>query len=81
MQSPLIVGTKWEDPHGVREIVDTNAIVNTPVGDFKDCLKVKITSENSTVYEYFAKGVGMVKRQFMAGDATITSTLEKYSIK
>jgi len=79
LKAPLQVGTKWTEPNGTREIVDLNATVTTPAGSFTQCLKVKIANENSTVYEYFKKGVGMVKREFISGDTKISSSLKKHT--
>lgn len=81
LKSPLAVGTKWPDSDGAREIVAVKASVTSPAGKFTDCLKVKISTPNSTMYEYYQPGVGLVKREFIAGDSKITSTLKKYSIK
>lgn len=79
LKTPLQVGTKWTEPNGTREIVDLKATVTTPAGSFTQCLKVKITDKNSTVYEYFKSGVGMVKREFISGDTTISSSLKKHT--
>ena len=79
LKTPLQVGTKWTGPNGTREIADLNAAVTTPAGSFTQCLKVKITDKNSTVYEYFKKGVGMVKREFITGDTKIFSSLKKHT--
>jgi hypothetical protein len=79
IKTPLQVGTKWTEPNGTREIVDLNATVATPAGSFTQCLKVKISNENSTVYEYFKKGVGMVKREFISGDTKVSSSLKKHT--
>ncbi len=79
LKSPLQVGTKWTEPNGTREIVDLNAIVSTPAGNFAQCLKVKISNENSTLYEYYKKGVGMVKREFISGDTKVSSSLKKHT--
>ena len=81
LKSPISVGTKWDNQDHSREIVDVNASVDTPAGTFKPCLKVKITSDNSTVYEYYKKGLGLVKREFIADETTITSSLEKYQVQ
>lgn len=80
LKAPLTVGTKWKDPNGEREIVAVNAAVSTPAGKFENCVKVKIAGKESTVYEYFREGVGMVKREFISGETRVTSTLEKYNI-
>jgi hypothetical protein len=81
LKAPLKVGTSWEVPGGVREIVETDAVVDTPAGKFEGCIKVSIKLENSTMYEYFKAGIGMVKREFESEGMKVTSTLEKYEIK
>jgi len=80
LKTPLEVGTKWEEPNGVREIVEMDARVDTPAGQFKNCIKVKISGEESTLYEYFKDEIGMVKREFISGDTYVTSSLEKFMI-
>ena len=81
LKAPLKAGTKWEAQGEVREIVDTNAVVDTPAGKFEDCIKVSIKLEHSTMNEYFRAGIGMVKREFESEGLKVTSTLEKYDIK
>jgi hypothetical protein len=81
LKAPLTVGAKWETSKDAREIVETDAVVETPAGKFEGCIKVSIKSENSTMYEYFKAGIGMVKREFISEGMTVTSTLEKYEIK
>ena len=80
LKAPLKVGTKWKNAEDEREIVAINASVDTPAGRFEDCIKVSIKSQNSTMYEYFKAGAGMVKREFISEGLTVTSTLEKYEI-
>lgn len=79
LKSPLQVGTKWTEPHGTREIIDLNAAVNTPAGDFTQCLKLRIDDGNSTSFEYYKENVGLVKREFISGDDKISSSLIKHS--
>lgn len=81
LKAPLKAGTKWKNSGDNREIVATDAVVETPAGKFTDCIKVSIKTDNSTMYEYFKAGVGMVKREFVSEGMTVTSTLEKYEIK
>lgn len=81
LKAPLRVGTKWETTDSTREIVDVNASVDTPAGNFTKVIQVKITYPDSTIMEYFKDGVGMVKREFVSGDFKVTSILEKYEIK
>ena len=81
LQAPLKVGTKWEAPNAIREIVAIDAQVDTPVGLFEDCIKVEISFNESTSFEYYKNGIGLVKREFTSGNYTVTSTLEAYNIK
>lgn len=81
LKAPLQTGTKWEEPNGTREIVDMSAKVDTPAGSFDECIKVQISSKDSTLYEYYKKDVGMVKREFKSGDTVVTSSLKKYDKK
>ena len=81
IKAPLETGTKWETSSGTREIVETDAVVETPAGKFEGCIKIEITTEHSVMYEYYKEGVGLVKREFLSEGATVTSTLEEYSIK
>jgi hypothetical protein len=78
LKAPLQVGTTWKNKNETREIVDTNATVNTPAGEFKNCLKVKLTYPESTIYEYYQAGVGLVKREFLSEGFEVTSTLESW---
>lgn len=79
LKAPFEVGTKWEEPNGTREIVDINAAVSTPAGNFDQCIKVEIDNPNSTLYEYYKKDVGLVKREFVSEGMTVTSSLEGFS--
>ena len=81
LKTPLVVGTKWGNNNEVREIVNLNETTTTPAGKFEKCVKVKITSQNSTSYEYFKDGVGMVKREFTSEGSQISSSLKTYNIK
>ncbi|MEL7568091.1 MAG: hypothetical protein AAGU27_24890 [Dehalobacterium sp.] len=81
LKAPLQVGTKWETDDSSREIVDLNASLDTPAGNFEKVLKMKITFPDSTMFEYYKDGVGMIKREYISGDFKVTSTLEKYEIR
>jgi len=81
LKKPLNEGAKWDTAHGTREIIDLNSTVETPSGTFENCIKIKFSYEHSTLYEYFAKGVGMVKREFETEGMVVVSELEKYHIK
>lgn len=81
LKAPLEVGTKWETSNGTREIVETDAIVNTLAGNFENCLRIEIATDYSVMYEYYKEGVGLIKREFLSEGMAVTSTLEEYSIK
>lgn len=81
LKAPLQVGNKWQTQGGDREIVSMNALVSSPAGQFKDCIKVKVAGRDSTIYEYYHQGVGMIRREFVSQDAEVSSTLKSYTIK
>lgn len=81
LKAPLQVGTTWETGDSSREIVDLNTSLYTPAGNFEKVLKIKISYPDSTMFEYFKDGVGMIRREYISGDFEVTSTLEKYEIR
>jgi hypothetical protein len=81
IKAPLKVGTSWIDQKSTREIVALDAKVTTPAGEFTDCLKIKAAEGNSTLYEYYKKGIGLIKREFHVDDMIVSSQLEKYEVK
>ncbi|NTW05287.1 MAG: hypothetical protein HGA27_04100, partial [Peptococcaceae bacterium] len=78
LKTPLITGNKWQTKEGSREIMATNAEITTPLGTYANCIKVKITDQYSTSYEYFKEGVGMVYREFNFEETKISSGLKAY---
>ncbi len=81
LKNPLQVGTNWSDKDGKREIMALDSVVDTPLGQMNDCLKLKITNPNDTIYQYYKKNIGLVKQEFIAGETTVTSTLKKYQVE
>lgn len=83
LKEPLQPGKEWTTGSGQRRIAQNDAQVQTPAGTFSNCIKIEISEKNSSAltYEYYAKGVGLVKREFVDGGAIISSTLEKYQVK
>jgi hypothetical protein len=83
LQAPIKVGTAWPGDGDNKQIVAVDAVVETPAGKFENCVQVKLTNPNSTIYQYFKKGIGMVKQEFISAESntTVTSTLKKYEIK
>lgn len=81
LKAPLQAGTTWETGAETRQIVRTDAEVETPAGKFTDCIEVEITGEYSQRREYFKEGVGLVKREFTSEGTQVISSLESYAIK
>ncbi len=82
LQAPVKVGTTWAGTNTNKQIIAIDAAVDTPAGKFENCVKVKLPGQNDTIYQYYKKGVGMVKQEFITtNNETITSALKKYEIK
>ncbi|PKM77199.1 MAG: hypothetical protein CVU90_08585 [Firmicutes bacterium HGW-Firmicutes-15] len=81
LQAPLKVSTSWAGKDANKSIIAIDALVDTPAGKFDNCIKVKFAGQNDTIYQYFKKGVGMVKQEFISGNTTVTSTLKRYEVK
>lgn len=81
LKAPIKIGTSWTNSGIGREIVSVNSNVDTPAGSFDNCVKVKISFEDSTIYEYYHKNTGLIKSEFLAEDAAVTSVLEEFEIK
>lgn len=84
IKAPLEAGTTWEEPNGIRKILSVDETVSTPAGEFTDCVQIEIDNANSTIYEYYKTGVGLVKSEFFTKetpDEKITSTLKSYNVK
>lgn len=61
IKAPIKVGTKWvDDDEGIYEIIKTDAVVQTPAGEFSAII-VKYTNDDFTVKEYYAEGLGLIK--------------------
>ena len=80
LAAPVQAGAQWSDGSVTRTITATGVSVTTPAGTFSGCVKVEIPGTGSTSYEYYKDGVGLVKREFITGATTITSTLQSYQI-
>lgn len=81
LKAPIQVGTKWEVQDGTKEITAIDATVDTPAGEFNNCVAVTGHIGESTIVEYYKAGIGLVKREFTSGDTKVTSSLKKYEIK
>jgi hypothetical protein len=77
LKEPIKVGTKWTLPDDrVRTITNTSVEINTPLGSYKT---IEVTTEgpHSTIREYYAPGVGLVKSIFNSEGSEVTSTLSE----
>lgn len=66
LQAPLEKGHTWSDERFQREIVATELTVRVPLGEFQDVVVVKnksINNEGFVQYEYYAKNIGLIKRE------------------
>lgn len=84
LKLPLEVGADWISEDNFYEIFSTNSTVQVPAGTFTDCLVVKITYKDSgnSSFQYYKKGVGMVKSEYMLDkDESIQSLLKEYTIR
>lgn len=79
LKEPIKVGTSWKlKDDSVRSITSVNKQIKTSAGDY-NAIEITTKKKESTDREYFAKGVGLVKSEFLDnnGSVTITSELEK----
>ena len=76
LKEPLVKGTEWTSPQGdKRYISDVDADVETPSGQYK-ALVVTTESADSTTRYYYVKDIGLVKKEFVSGDTTVTTSLK-----
>jgi hypothetical protein len=81
LMEPLQKGTTWTLVDSkVRTITNTDVNISTPAGEFQT---IEVTTEGTDekIIDYYAKGVGLVKSVFIAGDQEVTSTLSKIEEK
>jgi hypothetical protein len=66
LKAPLTKGNTWSDERFSREIVSVDETVTVPLGVFYDVVVVKnksATSNDFVQYEYYAKNIGLIKRE------------------
>lgn len=84
LQKPLEKGNFWISEENKYEIVDTDADVTVPAGQFDNCIAIKVTFKDQTSHMlfYYRKGIGLIQSEFRSdGGDVITSKLKKYSFK
>lgn len=84
LQAPLEKGNFWISEENHYEIIDTEADVVVPAGEFDGCIAVRVTfkDQTSNMTYYYKQGIGMVQSEFRtnSGDL-ITSKLKRYELK
>lgn len=83
LKSPLKVGAVWQDEKYKREVISIDETIEAPAGKYDKVVKVKITPldaafSQSESYEYYAKGIGLVMREYISGDMEVTSQLKSF---
>lgn len=79
IKEPIKVGTLWTIKNGdKRSITSVDKNISTSAGNFK-ALEVKTEGTDYIIYDYYAKGSGLIKRVFSSkpSDGIVTSQLEK----
>lgn len=80
LKSPLQVGAQWQDEIFKSEVISIDEKIEVPAGKYNDVVKIKRTSlkdkDSGENYEYYAKGVGLVMREYISGDFKVTSQLK-----
>jgi hypothetical protein len=77
LMEPLKVGTAWTLQDGrQRTITSTSAVVATPSGSY---LSIAVVTEGpySTITDYYAKDVGLIKSVFSSEGMEISSSLQE----
>ncbi len=70
------------NPAGTREVVSTTETVHTPAGIFENCILIRKTETDGTVFEMWYKdGVGLVQERNPAEPALCHKVLVSYEIK
>lgn len=83
LKSPLKVGATWQDQNYKREVIGIDETIKLPAGQYDQVVKIKITSleeanPQNENYEYYAKDIGLVMREFISDDMKVTSMLKTF---
>lgn len=75
---PLEKGARWEDRYTVREVVAVDEKITLPGGEYR-AIKVKKQYKglDAVEYNYFVKGLGFVKSEYITGDVRVITELDK----
>ncbi|MBM7624466.1 hypothetical protein [Sporohalobacter salinus] len=82
LQTPLEVGNSWVSGETRRKIIAIDKKIEVPAGEFSNVIKVKITPRDENrqfeIYEYYAKKVGLIRRESKGEGYRVISELESY---
>ncbi len=82
VSSTEVMTDRHGNPVGTREVVSTTETVHTPAGTFENCILIRKTETDGTVYEMWYKdGVGLVKEVNPAEPVLCHKVLVSYEIK
>ena len=74
LQQPLKLGNQWESNGKHYRISAINANVTVPYGTYK-CIKVVEENGSGINTRYFAKGIGIVKEEYISGNNVVSTEL------
>lgn len=80
LKEPIVEGTSWNLSDGsLREITAVEKEIEVPAGKF-ETVEVTTKRQNSIEKDYYAKNMGLIKREYKSADGsfTVTSELEKF---
>lgn len=83
LKEPIQVGNTWQSGGKDYKIEALDAQVETPAGNFEDCVKVTVNAKefNSESIVFYKPGLGLVKQEYIADEYHIVQELEEYNIK
>ena len=77
LMEPLAAGTEWTLADGRRRYINnTDAEVETPVGNFS-AIEVITENSDSTVLQYYVRDIGLIRTVFQSSDMEVSSTLSE----
>lgn len=77
LKEPLTKDNSWTlSDGGVRTITNVKASITTPVASY-ECIEVTTVRKESTIKDYYAANVGLVKTIFISNGTEVSSSLSK----
>jgi spore germination protein GerM len=77
LKEPLTKGNSWTMIDGsIRTISNVKAIISTPLASY-ECIEITTVNKESTIKEYYAANIGLVKTVFISNGMEVSSSLSK----